>query len=277
MNAPVLKANKPLAPFIVFFALVILLTIAIANMRAPEEPLKQQAKPKDARIISLSPMKDIVLEKPFKTVKPIQVAGPEQNATVDAKKLLAEAFKCLDEGNVQAAEDKFRTVLVFEPDNIKALSAIGGLLYKQGKYPDAELFFRNQAKLSPDDATVYNNLGAVLAKQRKYSEAIKSMERGLLINPDSGVALFNLSGMNSLAGNAREAIDNFKKAYVKLGEKILPLSNDPSFDNIRSTQEFKDIIDQASSASNPYGDYVPPSRDEFEPYPPGRMDEEPRP
>ncbi len=274
MSQASLKSGNPLAPFIVFFALVILLTIAIANMKRPEEPSKEKAdaSKSDGRMITLSPMKDVVLEKPSKTAKPIQVDGPEAKSTPDLKKLLSEAFKAYDEGNFAVAEDKFRTVLLFEPENVKALSSLGGLLYRQGKYSDAELFFRAQTKLVPDDSAAYNNLGAALAKQRKFAEAIKSVEMGLEINPESGVALFNLSGMNSLAGNTQEAIDNFKKAYLKLGERILPLSSDPNLDNIRYLPEFKSIIEQIDSGWIPQRERSMPFAEE--PPPAAYMDQE---
>ena len=162
---------------------------------------------------------------------------------------LQQAADYCDNGEFDLAEDVLRTALVFHHTNPKLLSMLGSVLYMQGKYKDAEMVFRRQAFLRPNDTSVYNNLGAALAKQRKFREAITTAEKGLRMEPASSIAALNLSGIHSMAGNTEKAIEYFKKAYDMLGERILPLSGDPNFDNIRNQEGFRKIIDQAREKS----------------------------
>ena len=234
-----MKIENPLVPFIVFFALVILLTIVVTNSRSSHQQDVQEPKVERTGL-TLSQVKNPILDQQPRTE--IKKEAPQE--TPDIKKLLASAINDSDSGDTKSAEDKLRTLIVFDPGNVKAISLLGSIMFQQGNYQEAEFFFRMQAKVAPDDVSALNNLASALSRQCKYPEAIQSIEKVLEINPDSGAALLTLSGLNSLAGNTQEALENFKSAYAKMGERILPLSNDPNLNNIRDNPEFKDILDK---------------------------------
>lgn len=246
MLKPQEPLTKQLAPLIVFLAVIILCTLVISSRHTAKKHAGETGAPVESAQLrmELSPFQysyseNMLPAEDYREKSPY----PRADAT------LQQATGFCDNGEYDKAEDVLRTALVFHPANLKLLSMLGSVLYLQGKYRDAEMIFRHQAFLRPDDTSAYNNLGAALAKQRKFREAISAAEKGLRMEPASSIAALNLSGIHSMAGNTDKAIEYFKKAYDMLGERILPLSNDPNFDNIRNREDFRQIIDQARSKS----------------------------
>ena len=245
MLKPQEPLTKQLAPLIIFLAVVILCTLVISNRHTNRKNTLQT---------SLLPIEGQQLRM---ELSPFQYSGSllteddygERPSFPRVDSSLQQAAAFCDNGDYSKAEDVLRTALVFHHNNLKLLSMLGSVLYMQGKYKDAEMVFRHQAFLWPDDTSVYNNLGAALAKQRKFREAISTAEKGLRMEPASSIAALNLSGIHSMAGNTEKAIEYFKRAYDMLGERILPLSNDSNFDNIRDQKDFREIIDQARQKS----------------------------
>jgi len=158
---------------------------------------------------------------------------------------LTKAKKLLSEKKEPEAEDTLRTILLFEPNNINALSLLGGIFYYSGRYKEAEHIFKHQVTIDPNSYLAYNRLASTLAKQKKYGDAIKTNSQALSINPESPAVHINLAGMYSITGKKKQALMHFKKAYAAFGYAILPLSYDTAFDNIRYTPEFQSIIAKA--------------------------------
>jgi Flp pilus assembly protein TadD len=239
--------NKSLAPLIIFFAVIILLTIVIINLLSPD-----MRKTIEYDQTELLPAMNL---SPFAKSGGRRKKTPDSEATVKVSSefrsssypanLLDKAKNDLGKGAAGNAEEKLRTLLVFEPENREALSILGDIFYASRRYAEAEVVFRRLAKLEPDESSVYNSLGAALAKQKKFDEAIKVTEKALDCEPESAVAYLNLSGMHSVAGNKKVSIEYFKKAYDKVGKKILSISKDPTLDNIRSEPDFIAIVRDA--------------------------------
>ena len=163
----------------------------------------------------------------------------------DPAQQIAKAKKMLSAEKEREAEDILRTVLIFDPDNMNALSLLGGIFYYSGRYKEAEDIFTKQIKINPDSYLAYNRLAATLAKQKKFDDAIKTNSKALSINPESPEVHINLAGMYSITGKKERALMHFKKAYEAFGYAVLPLSHDMAFDNIRNTPEFQSIIAKA--------------------------------
>lgn len=163
----------------------------------------------------------------------------------DAEKHLAEAKKQLSNRQEKEAEDTLRTILVFEPNNMGALSLLGGIFYYSNRYHEAEYIFKQQIEIDPNSYLAYNRLASTLAKQKKFDDAIKTNSKALSINPEAPEVHINLAGMYSITGQKERALMHFKKAFESFGYAILPLSHDNAFDNIRHTPEFQEIISLA--------------------------------
>lgn len=228
--------DKSLTPLIIIFTVIVFLTIVILNSDLGEKPTKKEenngiGKEMDIQIRKKKPARKlprIATEIDFQASEHLQ----------KAKKLLAEKKET-------EAEDTLRTILVFEPNNMNALSLLGGIFYYSGRYDEAEDIFKQQIEIDPESYLAYNRLASTLAKQKKYNDAIKTTSKALSINPESPEVNINLAGMYSITGKKKRALMHFKKAYEAFGYAILPLSLDSAFDNIRHTPEFQSIIAQA--------------------------------
>jgi tetratricopeptide (TPR) repeat protein len=233
--------NKSLAPLIISFAVIILLTFIIINTKPRESAIELQTNG-SATTMSLN---NISKAQPkYKT--PSARKQKKQAARLpESEKFLEEAKGYLSAGRENEAEDTLRTLLVFEPDNPQALSLLAGIFYYSQRYSEAEIIFRRLVKLNPDNEPVYNHLGSALARQGKMKEAIEMTLNAVNINPKSPDAQINLSSMYATDGNTESSIKHFLLAYQLIGYRILTFSYDPAFDNVRSSPEFQEIISRA--------------------------------
>lgn len=228
--------NKSLTPLIIIFTIIIFLTIVILNSDLGEKPQKKKEDSAISREMNIQ----ILRQDPEKELPRI---AAELNFNVS--KHLKKAKSQLAEKKESDAEDTLRTILVFEPENMNALSLLGGIFYYSGRYDEAEDIFKQQIKIDPNSYLAYNRLASTLAKQKKYDDAIKTTSKALSINPESPDVNINLAGMYSITGKKERALMHFRKAYEAFGYAILPLSLDSAFDNIRYTPEFQSIIAKA--------------------------------
>ncbi len=231
--------NKSLAPLIISFAVIILLTFIIINTKPRESAIELQTNG-TAPSMSLGSVSKTQLRHKA-TVPRKQKASyiPE------SEKYLENAKNFLSSGKENEAEDALRTLLIFEPDNPQALSLLAGIFYYSQRYPEAEIIFRRQVKLNPENDSLYTHLGSALARQGKMKEAIKTTLTAVEINPKSSDSQINLSSMYATNGNPESCIKHFLLAYQLIGYRILPFSYDPAFDKVRSSPEFQEIIARA--------------------------------
>lgn len=238
------KIENPLVPFIVFFALVILLTIVVTNSRSVPAQLPAPAvRPKAG--LTLGQVKESALDLRQKpSSKERDFSSLERP---DLRKMLFDAVRDYEEGDVKGAEDKLRTVVVFDQSNVRALSSLVAMLSGEGRFKEAESFAKLLAKADPYNASFLSRLAAVLSSQGKYEEAAACVEKAVELAPDSGESYVTLAGLYALAGKRQEALEEFRTAYAKLGERVLAFCDDPALDSIKEDRQFKDIIEQAAS------------------------------
>ena len=232
------NSNPSLTPFVMIFALIILFTIIVSNIRNPEESGQPEKKRSSTQGLIFNPRLSTGLEP--------DADKSSVSDLPDTQMLAASALTDWHSGNFREAEDKFRTILVFSPNNPVALSHLGALLHHRGDYENAELMFRRQTLYFPGDPGAYQNLGAILAKQNKFKEAIQVSKRGLDLAPSSPSSVLILAKVYSLAGSSKLALEYFRRAASMMGRGIVKASWDPAFDNIRKTEEFSEILREAS-------------------------------
>lgn len=235
--------NKSLITLLIALGMVVLMTVVIINTRTIKQTERGRASGLGSSDIDikLSPYNGV--EKVAAHTYPVKKQQYQEKAEI--QKTLELAYVDMDAGNMAAAENKVRNVLIFEPDNFAAMSILGKILYAGQKFDLAEAIFRRQAELKKDDPSVYNNLGQSLAKQNKFDEAIKQMSIAAELDPKSPFISLNLSGMYSIKGEKEKSIKFFKKASQVLGDQIIPISYDPTLNNIREEPEFIQIVNAA--------------------------------
>ena len=160
--------HNPLSPFLLLLALIILATIIISNIQSEQE--KQWFRNAAPRELQFDPSLPTRVDDAENQYAPPMLEP-------DIQRLTAAALDDWARGDFTAAEDKFRTILVFRPNNAVALSHLGALLSHRGDYKNAELMFRNQTLFYPGDPNAYLNLATVLAKQKRLPEERRTIFR----------------------------------------------------------------------------------------------------
>lgn len=231
--------KKSLVPLLAFLFCIVLLTAIIVSTRPEvQKPMLSDAKLEKKHAIYLSNI-EIATEPELRN---------RQKHIIDEKKilnLLLQAYSELDKGKVDAAEDKVKTVIMFQNENNEALSLLGKIYYLKGEYENAEQIFIKQIKINEKSASAYNNLGQVLLKKKKYSRAVIQFKKALKLDPESGLIALNLSGTYAQQGKKDEAIAAFDKAYSLMGTSIINVANHPALDNIRDEKGFRIIMKRA--------------------------------
>lgn len=230
--------KKSLVPLLAFLFCIVLLTAVIVSTRPEvQNPiLPSESNKKHAIYLS-----NIEIAKEPELRK-------RQQHIIDEKKilnLLLQAYSELDKGKIDAAEDKVKTVLMFQNENNEALSLLGKLYYLKQEYESAENIFSKQIRINPKSASAYNNLGQVLLKQKKYPRAVLQFKKALELDPESGLIALNLSGAYAQLGKKEESIAAFDKAFSLMGVSIINVANHPALDSIRDEKGFRLIMKRA--------------------------------
>ena len=225
--------KNPLAPFILLLALIILMTIIISNIKSARETAQ------------LHTGRQNLLFDP-QPADSDETAAEKTGSEPDIRHLTAEALDAWEGGDFAAAADKFRTILVFRPNNAVALSHLGALLHHRGDYASAERMFRRQTLFHPGDPNAYLNLASVLARQNKLPEALAVSKQSLRLAPKaSSTNLLSLAKIYSQAKDEKRALDYFRRAASILGPRLVEAGWDPAFDNIRQNPEFQSLLRDA--------------------------------
>ncbi len=231
--------KKSLVPLIIFLFCIVLLTSIVVStrpeMKSPLTPDSNSEKKNETYLSNIEIAKEPELRK-------------RQKHILDEKKilnLLLQAYSELDKGKIEAAENKVKTVLVYQKENNEGLSLLGKIYYLKHEYKKAEDIFTKQVKLNGKSASAYNNLGQVLLKQKKYTRATLQFSAAQKLDPESGLIALNLSGAYSQQGKKKEAIAAFEQAYKLMGTRIITVANHPALVNIRKEKEFRNILKKA--------------------------------
>ena len=116
------KLSKPLLPLILLLMLVILLTVIAFNLRREAKPL---------------PLENL---EPIPVTQTVSISKTDTANTDSAKifqqeeEMIRSAVRKFKTGAYNEAENDFRTILVFDPDNQTALSCLGTVFFLQKKY-----------------------------------------------------------------------------------------------------------------------------------------------
>ncbi len=158
--------------------------------------------------------------------------------------LLEENKKLREELKLAKGEDK-EIVQVKYNKAIKELAAIeqiesGYRNYQKGDFEAAVHDFDKAFKIDPMYQT-YTTKGLLHASNDEYNEAIVDFNKAIELNPKDVLAYCNRGKTYSLIGDRTRAVQDLSKA-IKLHPDARSFADDPVFDNIRNTPEFRQLI-----------------------------------
>jgi tetratricopeptide (TPR) repeat protein len=127
---------------------------------------------------------------------------------------LVFALATIDEaqGKVDAAERRYRRVLVLTPDNPLAANNLAMLLVKTGRGPAEALQLAEQARQAiPNNAIIESTVGCAMTQNGRHAEAIPTLERALKVDDQDVWSLYCLAESLTAENRAAEAQAQFKR------------------------------------------------------------------
>lgn len=230
---------NPLAPFILILTLIILLTVIVSNLRDLGKNASQRNNALDEKRMFSPELQYYQRESdPAKSAEEEKAFIPE-NIIRD---LNAEAVYDWNQGDYAAAEDKFKTVLLFQSSNPLALSHLGLLYLRKEDYPAAEFMFRNLTLYYPYNTANYLQLAHALMKQDKIKEALEAARRALFFDSNSPAALIALARIYTKTKRYEAACEYLNRAVRAHPDAILQIREDSDLSPLRKTMEYKAFL-----------------------------------
>jgi len=185
--------------------------LLVACSSAPE----RESSDSDMSFDAPATVKNESNKEPTEVRPSIPVPANESQALVDAIK----------GGNDEAISRSAITVLSKNPNDLRALNALGMYHYKKSHWKAAELFYGRALKANPQQAEVYNNLGLVNLAQDERSEAIKQFRKAIELNPNEGNAAANLGSIYLAEKDYSKAAVAMEIAYRKNNRDVKIMNN----------------------------------------------------
>ena len=133
-------------------------------------------------------------------------------------------------------------IIRFDQRYAPAWNIKGAALSKLEKYEDAMKCYDKALEIDGRNTLAWYNKGTALSKLGKYEDAIECYDKALEIDMNYASAWYNKASLESLRNNKQESIKYLKKA-IELDEMYIEESKlEPDFDNIRDSDEFKELI-----------------------------------
>ncbi|MBF0588319.1 MAG: tetratricopeptide repeat protein [Magnetococcales bacterium] len=144
----------------------------------------------------------------------------------------AEAQQALDQGlawhqagELERAMACYQQVLAVQPQNVPALSNLGGAYHMLGGLAEAVSCYEQALAIQPNDAQTLHNLGQAQQALGQLDDAILSFQTLLRVQPDAAELHHQLGHMQSARGQWQAATDSFKAALALQPESALFLNS----------------------------------------------------
>jgi Tfp pilus assembly protein PilF len=137
--------------------------------------------------------------------------------------LFDDANRCLQQGDLVAAEKAYLAALAVAPEMPEALANLAWLAERAGQLEVAQTYYQQALALDPDRLQVQLNLGVLLTKRKRFAEAELAYLQALALAPESAAAWSNYGVLLACMQREREAEDCYRSAleidenYAKAG------------------------------------------------------------
>lgn len=136
--------------------------------------------------------------------------------------LLLRALCLTDTGAIDAAIGTYHMLLRFAPKYSVALSNLGNLLMRQGKYQGAEEYLLRAVEADHANPYAWQNLGVVYHRQGRYHDAIPRFENALKLKNNLYQAASGMAICHAALGNGEES-EHYYNLAVANGQNAAQL------------------------------------------------------
>lgn len=151
----------------------------------------------------------------------VGTSDPAKNTTLDGQ--IALARLCERRGEIEQAEQMYRSLLQKSPQDARLHHRLGVLAVRRGEFARAEEHFRTAQSLGLATLDLQSDIGYCLYLQQKLPEAEATLREAVKAAPNHVAATNNLALVFGAQGRYKESLDLFKRvnreaeAYANLG------------------------------------------------------------
>lgn len=122
-------------------------------------------------------------------------------------------------GDVNNAEDIYRSILKRDPDHVEAARLLAGIASLNKRFHEAEVFLLRATSLAPNYARAWVDLIDAQREQEKYDEATQSAQQLLSLEPDKPESHMVYAGVVGVAGRHEAAVAAYRRTLELAPQK----------------------------------------------------------
>uniref|UniRef100_A0A8C5DI58 peptidylprolyl isomerase n=1 Tax=Gouania willdenowi TaxID=441366 RepID=A0A8C5DI58_GOUWI len=150
-------------------------------------------KKEQGNVLYLCRAYDFAIQKYEAAMEITESISEDDISSEEENKLMELKVKCLNNmaasmmklEQYDAALTCYSAMLIYQPENVKALFHTGKVLVLHDKYSEAIQTLRKALELEPHNKTVQDELSTMMKKHREHEAAQQAMDEKMLENPSS--------------------------------------------------------------------------------------------
>ncbi|MEA4839128.1 MAG: tetratricopeptide repeat protein [Rhodospirillaceae bacterium] len=131
-----------------------------------------------------------------------------------ADQALREAVFCHQQGQLDKAEDLYRSVLSLKPRTHLALHNLGVIALDRHRTDEALRLLEKSIRVHADYPPAHTNLALAFEQAGRLEDAVASLKRAIRLAPGNGGNYFNLGNILKKLSRFEEAADAFRQAIL---------------------------------------------------------------
>jgi Tfp pilus assembly protein PilF len=132
--------------------------------------------------------------------------------------------------------------LLLNPNRPYAYNILGIIYTNLKQYDKSEQYFLKATQMNTTYEDAYNNLGVVYYDIKQYDKGKQYLFKAIKLDSTDEDAYYNIACIYSFTNDIPNAIKYLELSFVKGFNSYEDIQVDADLDNIRSTQEFKNLI-----------------------------------
>ncbi|WP_084580214.1 protein arginine N-methyltransferase [Sphingomonas azotifigens] len=182
----------------------------------------------------------------------------------EARTALAQAMALHEQGDLAAAEVRYRATLAYGYRPVEVLPLLAGLLGRLSRPEDALAAWDELLAIEPDHVVALHEKGLTLHWLGRSDQAIAPLERACALDPGNPTALGNLAVVLADVGRTLEALTLFRRALAlqpdnlhlrhqarRLGAASVPFWHIPMMNDTPRNDAFEAAIRAAIAVAGP--------------------------
>lgn len=138
----------------------------------------------------------------------------DQAKAMSIDQAMSFALRHHQAGNLDIAENVYRQVLRFHPDNPEALHLLGVIAFQHKRHEEAVMLIGRAVRQKPGFADAHSNLGNALRELGRLDEAEQSYRKALAARSGFAMAHYNLGNVLMTRKRYDEAAKSFRSAIA---------------------------------------------------------------